>query len=101
MNESPEGIKEKKFQEYQKALQEQQVNVVTKVALLRYMTKEARERLNRVKLVKPDTAKQVEMALLQALQAGQIRDRVTDVQLKQILDEITQPKNKKFHVFKK
>ena len=94
-------IKAKKMKEYQEAFQKQQVKVIKKAALLRYMTKEARERLNRVKLVKPDIAEQVELALLQALQAGQIRERVTEVQLKQILQEIMQSKRKSFHVLKK
>lgn len=101
MNDSPDDIKAKKMQEYQQAIQKQQVQMITKAALLRYMTKDARERLNRVKIVKPAIAEQVELALIQALKLGQIKDRITDVQLKQILEEINQPKQKNFHVLKK
>jgi len=86
-----EEIKARKMQE---ALQKQQIQVVKKVATLRYMTKEARERLNRVKLVKPEIAEHVEMALLQAIQLGQIKESITDEQLKKILEEITQSKRK-------
>jgi programmed cell death protein 5 len=52
------------------------------------MTKEARERLNRVRLVKPEIVERVELALIQAVQMGQIRDIITDEQLKNILTEV-------------
>lgn len=86
-----EDIKARKLQE---AMQKQQMQIVKKVAALKYMTKEARERLSRVKLVKPEIAEQVEMALIQAIQLGQIRESITDAQLKAILEEITQSKKK-------
>jgi programmed cell death protein 5 len=86
-----EDIKAKKLQD---ALQKQQMQVVKKVATLRYMTKEARERLSRVKLVKPELAEQVEMALIQAIQLGQIKESISDSQLKTILEQITQTKRK-------
>jgi programmed cell death protein 5 len=85
-------IKAKKLEEYQKRFQEEvqkaQVGMVKRAALLKYMTKEARERLNRVRLVKPEIVERVELALIQAVQMGQIRDIITDEQLKNILTEV-------------
>lgn len=53
------------------------------------LTPEARERLGRVKLVKPELARQVELLLVQLYQAGgQIRERIDDAKLKRILAEI-------------
>lgn len=80
------------IKKYQEQLQQQQAEAVRKTALLKYMSKEARERLNRIKVVRPELAEKVELALLQAVQLGQIRDAVTDVQLKNILTEVTEKK---------
>jgi programmed cell death protein 5 len=88
-------------EDYQKLVQKQQIEVIKKAALLRYMTKEARERLNRVKMVKPDVAEKVEIALIQALQMGQIKNRLSDEQLKEILEEVTQTKNFNLKICKK
>ena len=57
------------------------------------MTKEARERLNRVKLVKPEIAEKVENALLQAIQMGQIKGKINEAQIIDILNEISERKN--------
>jgi programmed cell death protein 5 len=88
-------------EDYQKLVQKQQIEVIKKAALLRYMTKEARERLNRVKMVKPEIAEKVEMALIQALQMGQIKNRLSDEQLKEILEEVTHTKNFNLKICKK
>lgn len=80
-------------------LEKKQVEILKKIATLKYMTKKARERLNRVKLVKPKLAEKVELALLQAIQTGQIKDRITEQQIIKILDEISE--RKKFRILKK
>lgn len=88
-------------EDYQKIVQQQQIDVIKKAALLRFMTKEARERLNRVKMVKPDVAEKVEMALIQALQMGQITNRLSDEQLKEILEQVIKTKNFNLKICKK
>jgi DNA-binding TFAR19-related protein (PDSD5 family) len=47
-------------------------------------------------MVKPELATQLELYLLQAYQAGQIKTMIDDTRLKQILDAIT--KKKKFKI---
>lgn len=53
--------------------------------LRKILTKEARERLGRVKIANPILATQLEMYLVQLYQSGQFKDRIDDKQLKQIL----------------
>ena len=80
-------------EEYQKELEKQQMELLKKAASLKFMTKEARERLNRVKVVKPELAEKVEVALLQAINAGQIRGQISESQIMAILEEVSQNKN--------
>jgi programmed cell death protein 5 len=80
------------LKKYQEQLQQQQAEVFKKAALFKYLTKEARERLNRIKVVRPELAGKVELALLQAVQLGQINGIITDTQLKNILTEVTEKK---------
>ena len=77
---------------YQEEMQKQQIELVKKAALLKYLSKDARERLNRVKTVKPELAEKVEIALIQAIQIGQIKEIIDDAQLKKILLEVTDQK---------
>ncbi|MCD6084945.1 MAG: DNA-binding protein [Desulfurococcales archaeon] len=56
--------------------------------LRRILTPEARERLANVRLVRPELAKTVEEYLISLALAGQIKERITDEVLKQILAAI-------------
>ncbi len=82
--------------EYKKELEKQQMELIKKAATLKFMTKGARERLNRVKLIKPELAEKVEMALLQAIQMGQIKEQITESQIISILEEVSE--RKKFNI---
>ena len=86
-------------EKYKKEIEKQQMELLKKAATLKYMTKEARERLNRVRIIKPELAEKVEMALLQAIQAGQIRNRISESQIIKILEEISE--KKKFRIMRK
>jgi len=66
-------------------IQLQQAEEALKSAMVKILTKEARERLNNLKLVKPDLAVQLQIYLFQLYQAGQIKEPITDAQLKEIL----------------
>ena len=50
----------------------------------------ALERLNRIKLVKPDKARQVQNQLLMAAQRGKLQGRVSDKALQEMLGAMTQ-----------
>lgn len=69
----------------------QQLEMLKKEILKKILTKEASERLGRIKLVKPELANQLELYLVQLYQAGKIKE-VNDTQLKLILESLTSKK---------
>jgi len=74
----------------------QELEELKKIVIRKILTKEAIERLGRVRLVKPQLATQIELYLLQAYQTGEIKTTIDDAKLKQILDAIV--KKKKFTI---
>ena len=52
------------------------------------MTPEARQRLANLKLTKPDLVNNIELQLIQSAQAGSLRGKVTDDQIKVLLRQI-------------
>lgn len=77
----------------------QKIEQIKKMILRNVLTKEARERLNRIKLVKPELAMQLELYLVQLYQSGKLRGQMTDEQLKDILQMLSSEKN--FKIIKK
>lgn len=69
----------------------QQLEILKKEILKKILTKEACERLGRIRLVKPELANQLELYLIQLYQAGKIKE-VNDAQLKLILESLTSKK---------
>ena len=59
-----------------------------KQILAQIMTVEARNRLANLKLTKPELVNQIELQLIQSAQAGSLRGKVTDEQLKVLLRQI-------------
>ena len=55
----------------------------------KFLTKEAIERLGRIKLVKPQLALEIELNLFKLIQAGKIKSFITDEQIKQILKALS------------
>jgi programmed cell death protein 5 len=110
MAEDIEEIRRKKLLELQRKLAEQQkaqeeearrqmeIEAQIQAILRRILTPEARERLNRVKLVKPELARQVELILVQLYQAGQIREKISDEKLKRILAQIDARTRKEYRI---
>ena len=74
----------------EQANEQQQAEVqAQKEALLRQiLTPEARARLTNVRMVKPQFAEQIEMQLIQLASSGRLKDRVTDEQLKTLLQQL-------------
>jgi programmed cell death protein 5 len=60
-----------------------------KETLRKVLTKEAAERLGRVKLANPVVATQLEMYLFQLSQSGQLKEMIDDAKLKQILNVLS------------
>ena len=65
-----------------------QLEAQKKQILGQIMTPEARNRLANLKLTKPELVNQIEIQLIQSAQAGSLRGKVTDEQLKVLLRQI-------------
>ncbi|ALV62159.1 DNA-binding protein [Thermococcus sp. 2319x1] len=110
MAEDIEEIRKRKLLELQKRLAEQQkaeeervrqemeLEAQLNAIMKQILTPEARERLTRVKLVRPELARQVELILAQLYQAGQITERITDEKLKKILAQIDARTRREFRI---
>merc|ERR1712087_203745 len=57
--------------------------------LSQIMTPEARERLSRIGIVKPEKAQHIQAMLIQQAQRGQIGGKVTEAMLKNILEGLS------------
>lgn len=52
------------------------------------LTREARSRLGNIRAAKPELASRIEMQLVQLYKMGQIKDKITDEQLKELLKRL-------------
>ncbi|NYT05090.1 MAG: DNA-binding protein [Methanomicrobiales archaeon] len=89
----------------QQALQDdierqKQMESQIQIALMKILEPPARERLNTIKLTRPEFARAVEQQLLALAQSGRIRQRITDEQLKALLRQIV-PEKKDFNITRK
>lgn len=73
--------------EIKQSQEAQQLELLKKSALQTILTKDARERLNMLKSAHPELASQIEIALIQAAQSGQIAEQITEEKLKIILQQ--------------
>ena len=81
----------------EEALRQKQIESQIRLALMEILEPEARERLNTIKLTRPEFAKAVEQQLVMLAQGGRIRQRITDDQLKSLLAQLT-PSKKEFRI---
>lgn len=78
-------LQQRLAQEQQRAQMQQQVEIQKQAILRRILTPEARQRINNLKMVKPDFANALEIQLIQLAQSGKVQTPITDTQLKEIL----------------
>jgi programmed cell death protein 5 len=75
-------------EEQRQAQEEAQVEAQKQALLSKILAPEARQRLNNLKMVKPEFAEQIELQLIQMAQTGKLPIPLTDAQLKQILIQL-------------
>lgn len=88
-----EKLREKKLQELQQQSEgqeadearRQQAEAKKKALLRQVLEPEARERLQRIKMARPERAERIESQLIQLAAAGRLNQKLTDEQLKEIL----------------
>ena len=74
--------------EMQAQAEQQQIEEIIRKAIPQILDEKARERLNNIKVVKPDLARQLEMYLVQLQQSGQIKRKISEEQLVAILKKL-------------
>ena len=74
--------------------------VAKKEVLRKALTKEALERIGRIRVANPLLATQLELYLFQIYQSGKLREMIDDKKLKQIL-EVLVPEKKKIKIKRK
>ena len=99
MDDELEAIRKKKLLELQQqqmgsqaALEEEarkkEFDEQKKAALRQILTTEARERLGRIKIARPDVAENIENQLIMFAQSGQLKNKINDEQLRELLSKI-------------
>jgi programmed cell death protein 5 len=72
----------------QKESKEQQYEAQKQALLKQILSPEARQRLQNLKMIKPEFTDQLEVQLIQLVQAGKLPVPLSDAQLKQILIQL-------------
>ena len=80
--------------EQQQADRQRTFNAQKEAILRQILTTEARQRMNRIKLVKPEFIDQLELQLIQVAQSGRIQLPIDDTQLKQMLQRLQPSRGK-------
>jgi programmed cell death protein 5 len=104
-----EEIRRRKLEEYRKRLEEtydeerkrREFESKKEEILRKILTPEARNRINTVKLVKPELINQLELQLIQLAMAGKIKEPLTDEQVKELLRSIQTTRELRFKIYKK
>jgi programmed cell death protein 5 len=71
-----EEAQKKEFEERKKSI------------LRKILSTEARERLGRVKIARPDAAENIENQLIMLAQSGQLKNKINDEQLRELLSRL-------------
>src|SRR5512136_1083535 len=79
---------------------QKQADSQIQLILMQILEPDARERLNTIKLTRPDFARSVEQQLVLLAKSGRLKDKITDDQLKALLQQI-QPAKREFNIRRK
>lgn len=71
---------------------QQQQKAQIQMILMQILESDARERLNTIKLTKPEFAAAIEQQLVLLAQSGRLRQKITDAQFKELLRQIAPAK---------
>jgi len=96
MDEELEQLRRKKLQELQQQgeiqeeqeRQKEQFEKQKKTILRSIITTQARERLGRIKIARPDVVESIENQLILLAQSGQLKNKINDEQLRLLLAKL-------------
>jgi programmed cell death protein 5 len=112
MDDELEKLRKKRLQELQQQTisqedlaeeeqkQQKQFEEQRKAILRTVLTTDARERLGRIKVARPEIAENVENQLIMLAQSGRLKTKVTDEQLQELLKRIL-PKKRDIKITRK
>ena len=80
--------------------QRQQFDELKRMLFLKMLTEEARERLGRIRIARPDFVEQVEVVLIQLIQSRQITGKVDEKALLTIIKKIRGANKKEYRIIK-
>lgn len=112
MDDELEKLRKKKMQDLQQQTiseedlaeqdqqQRKQHEEQRKAILRTLLTTEARERLGRIKVARPEIAENIENQLIMLAQSGRLKTKITDTQLRELLQRII-PKKRDIKITKK
>jgi programmed cell death protein 5 len=96
-----EQLKQKRMMDMRKQVvadeEKAKVEDAKQAALRIILEPEARQRLANIRMIKPEFAEQLEVQLIQLAQTGRVKVPITDLQLKQLLVQLT-PKKREFNI---
>ncbi|MEM3403562.1 MAG: DNA-binding protein [Nitrososphaeria archaeon] len=79
--------------------EEEEERRLLKLQILKiYLTSEARQRLNNVRMVRPEIADFVENQIIQLASTGKLKRQITDEEVKQILSNIAERERREFKI---
>ncbi len=81
----------------QRLERQERIKSQMQMMLMSILEPDARERLNTIKLTKPDFAGAVEQQLVQLAQSGRLKNKITDSQLKELLRQLA-PKKRDYSI---
>ena len=91
------GSQEASFEE---EARRQEFEEQKKAALRKILTNEARERLGRIKTARPEVAENIENQLIMFAQSGQLKNKINDEQLRELLSKLI-PKKRDIKIRKR
>ncbi len=99
MDEELENLRKKKLQEMQGQAtiqdqmeeqedQQKQLEEQKKAILRAILSNEARERLGRIKIARPEMAESIENQLIMLAQSGKLKNKINDEELRMLLSKV-------------
>jgi programmed cell death protein 5 len=99
MDEELEDLKKKKLQELQQQMslqenleeeevQRKKIEEQKKMILRAVLTAQARERLGRIKVARPEVAEAIENQIIMLTQSGRLKNKINDEQLRMLLSKL-------------